>query len=66
GKVHLSLCNLDPTNSRELQCRFQGLDAGRFSGRVLTAEFMSAHNTFDRPEAVKPAEFDDFSLKETS
>jgi alpha-N-arabinofuranosidase len=64
GKVHLSLCNLDPTNSRELQCRFQGLDAGRFSGRVLTAEFMSAHNTFDRPEAVKPAEFDDFSLKD--
>ncbi|UCD00348.1 MAG: alpha-N-arabinofuranosidase [Phycisphaerales bacterium] len=63
GKIHVSVCNLDPSNSRELQCRFQGLDARRFSGRVLTAEGMAAHNTFDRPQAVKPARFDDFSIK---
>jgi alpha-N-arabinofuranosidase len=62
GKVHLSLCNLDPTSSRELTCKFQGFRARRVSGRVLTAEVMTAHNTFAQPDAVKPAQFDDFSL----
>jgi len=63
GKVHLSLCNLDPANSHELNCQFQGLQAKQVSGRVLTAEAMTAHNTFEQPDAVKPAKFDDFSLK---
>ena len=27
------------------------------SGRVLTADHMQAHNTFDAPEQVRPAEF---------
>jgi alpha-N-arabinofuranosidase len=62
GKIHLSLCNLDPTKSRELSCKFQGLQAKQVSGRVLTAEAMTAHNTFDRPDAVKPAGFDDVRL----
>jgi len=29
---------------------------------VLTADRMQAHNTFDHPDAVKPAEFSEFSL----
>jgi len=63
GKIHLSLCNLDPANSRELNCQFQGLQTRRVSGRVLTAENMTAHNTFEQPDAVKPVTFDGFSLK---
>ncbi len=62
GRVHLSLCNLDPVNSRELSCKLQGLQAKRVGGRVLTAQVITAHNTFDRPDTVKPAKFDDFSL----
>jgi alpha-N-arabinofuranosidase len=64
GKVHLSLCNLDPANSRELRCTFQGLQAKRVSGRALTADAMTAHNTFDRPDTVKPAAFDGFRLND--
>jgi alpha-N-arabinofuranosidase len=63
GKIHVSLCNLNPTSSRELECMFQGLDARRISGRVLTADVMTAHNTFEYAETVKPTEFNDFSLK---
>ncbi len=63
GKVHLSLCNLDPANSRELKCQFQGLEAKHISGRVLTADAMTAHNTFDNPHEVEPAAFDAFGLR---
>jgi alpha-N-arabinofuranosidase len=28
------------------------------TGRVLTADAMNAHNTFDAPEKVKPISFD--------
>jgi alpha-N-arabinofuranosidase len=31
---------------------------------VLTADAMTAHNTFDNPQAVKPAAFDNFKLKD--
>ena len=34
------------------------------TGRILTAEKMDAHNTFDRPDAVKPAPFDGAEIHE--
>jgi alpha-N-arabinofuranosidase len=64
GKIHLSLCNLDPQKSAELACKILGMEAKKISGRVLTADAMTAHNTFDHPQAVKPAAFNDFSLKD--
>lgn len=63
GTVHLSICNLDPKSSQQLQCRIEGLEPKRVSGRVLTAEAMTAHNTFENPQEVKPTAFDAFSLK---
>ena len=32
------------------------------SGRVLTADTMTAHNTFDAPDTVVPTEFDAVEL----
>ena len=57
GKIHLSVCNLDPNRAHELTAHFEGAEISRCSGRVLTAEAMNAHNTFDHPEAVKPRPF---------
>jgi len=57
GKIHLSICNLDPNRAHDLTAHFQGAEISRFSGRVLTAESMNDHNTFDAPEAVKPRPF---------
>ena len=34
------------------------------SGRVLTADDMTAHNTFDKPEPIKPVAFNNFSLSD--
>jgi len=63
GNIHITLCNLDPKKSARLVCELQGATAKEVSGRVLTADAMTAHNTFDRPEVVKPAAFDNFQLR---
>jgi len=58
GKMHVSLCNLNPNASAEVSCELQGGKAQRISGRVLTAAEMTAHNTFEEPETVKPTGFE--------
>ena len=62
GKIHVTLCNLDPNRPAELSCQLIGAKADRISGRVLTAAEMTAHNTFRQPENVKPVEFKDYIL----
>jgi filamentous hemagglutinin family protein len=57
GKVHLSLVNVDPHRRAQLVVHIPGLSATRVDGRVLTATAMDAHNSFDQPDAVKPAPF---------
>ena len=63
GTIHVSLCNLDATNPSEITCELRGTKARKVSGRVLTADVMTAHNIFDDAEAVTPRTFDDFRLK---
>lgn len=58
GKIHVTLCNIDPTRPATLGCELRGAKASDVSGRILTAEEMTAHNTFDQPERVKPTPFD--------
>lgn len=57
GGVLVTLCNLDPQREQELVCEVRGGEVGGFSGRVLTAGEMTAHNTFDEPERFAPVEF---------
>ena len=60
NKIHISLCNLDPNCTVEINCELRGIGHGDISGRTLTAEESNAHNTFDKPEEVRPVEFNDF------
>jgi alpha-N-arabinofuranosidase len=57
GLIHLTLCNLNPNQPAELACELQGAAAKSVTGRVLTADAITAHNTFAQPDAVKPAAF---------
>ncbi|MFT5367151.1 MAG: alpha-N-arabinofuranosidase [Candidatus Latescibacterota bacterium] len=57
GRVHLSLCNTDPNNAIELTCGVRGLNPNTVTGQILTADTITAHNTFDEPEQIKPAVF---------
>ena len=58
GKIHVSLANLAPNEGADVKCVFRGEAPKGVSGRVLTADAMQAHNTFDEGEVVRPAAFD--------
>jgi len=62
GAIHVTLCNLNPTRPAKINCEFQGAAPKGISGRMLTAKDMTAHNTFDQPNNLKPAPFDDAQL----
>ena len=63
GVVSLSLVNSDPKQSKPIRCQIAGAALKTVSGRVLTASEMTAHNTFDKPDAVQPAAFDEARLE---
>lgn len=63
GKIHISICNLNPETPAELECITEGFQVQKATGRVLTAEVMNAHNTFEKPDAVTPAEFKNVEIK---
>jgi alpha-N-arabinofuranosidase len=58
GVVHVSLVNAHAREEVTVRCRLEGIDADAVSGRILTAEELDAHNTFDEPNQVKPESFD--------
>ncbi|SFQ04323.1 alpha-N-arabinofuranosidase [Caldicoprobacter faecalis] len=62
GKIHISLCNLDPNTVADIRCELRGTRRTRVSGTILTSSEMNAHNTFDEPNAVKPVAFSDAAL----
>jgi len=64
GKIHVTLCNLNPNAPAEVSCEVEGAKADNFSGRLLTASQITSHNTFDKPDEVKPTTFD--GLKKTA
>ncbi len=64
GKIHITLCNLNPNESAELVCELQGTRPSSITGRVLTADTINVYNTFDNPEAVQPDAFDKFDFED--
>ena len=63
GTVHVTLTNTSLDQTAEIT-----VDLGGKAGKVTAAEVLTAadahvHNTFDKPEAVRPVEFEDFKIK---
>jgi alpha-N-arabinofuranosidase len=61
GRIHISLCNADSHEPVTIACRLVGANPTKVSGTVLTANRISAHNTFSSPGEVSPVPFTDFS-----
>jgi len=57
GVVHLSIANAHATAAVRLACELRGAAVQRATGRILTADALDAHNSFDEPERVRPAAF---------
>jgi alpha-N-arabinofuranosidase len=64
GKIHISLCNLSPNESAEVECELRGTDKTSVTGTVLTSDKMNAHNTFEDPERVTIKVFDGAAIAE--
>jgi alpha-N-arabinofuranosidase len=57
GKLYLALVNTNPGQAADVAVNIPGQTIKALKGRVLTAAAMDAHNTFQSPQAVKPAPF---------
>jgi len=57
GKVHITMSNLDPNQPRTVRTTLDGARLSRVAGRILTADKMDAHNTFEQPTALQPVVF---------
>jgi alpha-N-arabinofuranosidase len=57
GKVYLSLVNTDPSKAVDVAVNVAGTKVKGAAGKVLTSDTMDAHNTFQYPQAIKPAAF---------
>jgi alpha-L-arabinofuranosidase len=57
GVVHVTMSNLAPSGARTVAVDVRGARVSGATGRILTAPTMNGYNSFDRPEAVKPAPF---------
>jgi alpha-N-arabinofuranosidase len=57
GVVHVTMSNLDPKDARTVALDVRGARVSGVTGRILTAPAMNGYNTFEQPDAVKPAPF---------
>jgi alpha-N-arabinofuranosidase len=57
GKIHISLCNLDPTNSADINIDLRGGAKDKVTGAILTAGEINTINTFEEPDQIKPVPF---------
>ncbi len=62
GKMHVSLCNIDPDSPENVEIDTKSFTARGGTGEVLTANKMNADNTFDDPNVVVPHPFSDFKV----
>ena len=63
GELNITLANLSHRASGRLSCELRGEKYTGVTARILTADELDAHNTFDNPEAVKPSSYDGFALR---
>ncbi len=62
GVILVSIVNVDPVQGSELLIDLRGQKVSEIRGRILTAEELDAHNTFENPEDVKPVSFNDAAI----
>jgi alpha-N-arabinofuranosidase len=58
GIMHVTMTNLDPSQTRTVEAEVRGEAVSSVTGRVLTAPAINSYNTFEQPDIVRPAAFD--------
>lgn len=57
GILHLTMSNLDPSRPQTVVAELRGAEVTGATGRVLTAPAINSHNSFERPDVVRPVPF---------
>jgi alpha-N-arabinofuranosidase len=57
GITHVSLVNIDAKKAQDVELDFFGSQYKSVSGRILQSATLQDHNTFEKPETIKPAPF---------
>ena len=57
GKIYVALVNANPKQELEVAVNLGNEKVSSAKGRILTAPLMDTHNTFEKPETIKPAPF---------
>jgi alpha-N-arabinofuranosidase len=61
GVTHISLVNIDASKTQTVEVDLRGSKFnGTITGRILTSGKIQDHNSFEKPETVKPAVFKNF------
>lgn len=64
GRLHITLSNANPRRDIPVTVLLGGMTPSQVGGRMLQADAMNAHNTFERPDAVTPREFTKATLSD--
>lgn len=57
GVIYLTMANIDLENTQNIEIDFSGTKINTVGGRILTSKNITDHNTFEKPDVVKPTEF---------
>jgi len=63
GLTHISVVNIDKNKSETIALILNGAQYKSVGGRILTSAKADDHNTFEKPDFIKPAEFKGANLK---
>ncbi len=63
GRTHVSLVNIDAKKAQEVTISLTGGQFKNATGRILTSRTLQDHNSFDKPEVIKPVAFKDATIK---
>ena len=64
GRLYASIANLDPRETFGVMLTIDGVRVGAVSATILTGDAIDSHNSFDSPDRVQPAPFNDHLVRD--
>lgn len=64
GKIHISVVNIDPEDSKSLTINLEGIHTKQVKGRILKGNNLRDFNSFDEPYKLKPTSYEDAKKEE--
>lgn len=62
GSISVTIVNVNPDDDLPMQCEVRGAAIKQVSAKILTADSLDAHNTFEQPDKVKVGNFNELSV----